>query len=70
MRLKLVSESETQLSSNYEDQLCTWRKKCFLRMGFSEEWSLALAEAKVDHHRVHAMLEHGCTHVLACSIML
>lgn len=68
-----ASESAPPPSSDltqYELHLIEWRKRCFLRMGFDDEWSLALSQAAVDHHKVHRMLQNGCTHTLACSIML
>lgn len=72
MSEKSVSENEPAPlpSSNYEEKLTLWRKERFLHMGFDDDWALALAEAKVDHNRVHWMLRNGCSHTLACSIML
>lgn len=72
MSEKSVNENETapQPSSDYEEQLTLWRKGRFLKMGFSDDWSRALAEAKVDHYKVRGMLHNGCSHTLACSIML
>jgi hypothetical protein len=47
-----------------------WRAYQFERLRFTDAQASALAASRADYHRAKQMIDDGCSHALACEILL